>query len=89
MALGASSQQILRSVVGEGLRLTVTGLLIGFALSLAAGHGFKSVLYGVTPTDARTYLGVLSVLVAVSLLACGVPARRAARIDPAHALRQE
>jgi hypothetical protein len=89
MALGASSLQILGSIVGEGLRLTAAGLAIGFALSLAVGMGLRGFLYGITPTDGRTYLGVFSLLAAASLLACYLPARRAAGIDPMQALRQE
>jgi putative ABC transport system permease protein len=89
MALGASSQQILSSIVVEGLRLTAVGLVLGFALSVAAGKGLGGFLYGVTPTDSRTYLGVFSLLASSSLLACYLPARRASRIDPLQALRQE
>jgi putative ABC transport system permease protein len=89
MALGASSRDILGDVVGEGLRMTGVGLAIGFALSLAAGAALKSVLYGISPTDARTYAGVFGLLAAASLLACYLPARRATRIDPIQALRQE
>src|SRR5687767_2805119 len=57
IALGASSQQLLGAAVREGLRWTAAGLLIGFALSLGAGRVFRSVLFGITPTDAFTYLG--------------------------------
>jgi predicted permease len=89
MALGASSRQILVSVLGEGLRLTVVGLGIGFALSLITGRSVRSLLYGITPTDTATYLGVFSLLALASLIACYLPARRAARIDPMQALRQE
>jgi predicted permease len=89
IALGASSQQILGSVIGQGLRWTGAGLAIGFVLSLAAGMAFRSLLVGVTPTDAPTYLGVFTLLAVASLLACYLPARRAARIDPIQALRQE
>jgi putative ABC transport system permease protein len=89
MALGASSRQILGTVLKEGLLLTAIGLAIGFGLSLAAGKALGSLLFGVTPTDLPTYLGVFAVLAVVSLVACYLPARRAARIDPMRALRQE
>jgi predicted lysophospholipase L1 biosynthesis ABC-type transport system permease subunit len=89
MALGASSADILGSVVREGLRLTAAGLLIGGALSIAAATVLRSMLFGVKPTDARTYLVVFALLGAASLVACYLPARRSARIDPMQALRQE
>ena len=89
MALGASSRQILRGVLGEGLRLTAAGLVAGLLLSAAVGRGLKGLLFGVTPTDAVTYGGVFVLLAAVALLACYLPARRAAAIDPTVALRQE
>jgi ABC-type antimicrobial peptide transport system permease subunit len=89
MALGASSRQILVSVLREGSRLTAVGLGIGFALSLIIGSSVRSLLYGTTPTDPPTYLGVFGLLALASLLACYLPAQRAARIDPMQALRQE
>ncbi len=89
IALGASSHRILRTVLGEGLRMTALGLAVGLALSLAAGTALRGLLYGVSPTDARTYLAVFVALAAASLVACYLPARRATRIDPMQALRQE
>ena len=89
MALGASSRQILRTVLREGLQLTAAGLVLGFLLSVAVGRTLRGILFGVTPTDVATYLGVFVVLAAVSLVACYLPARRAAGIDPTVALRQE
>jgi ABC-type antimicrobial peptide transport system permease subunit len=89
MALGASARQILRSVIGEGLRLTLVGLAIGAGLSLLSGRALASVLFGVRPTDPSTYAGVVAVLAAASLVACYIPAWRASRVDPMEALRQE
>ena len=63
--------------------------MTGFALSVAAGLALRRLLVGVTPTDPLTYLGVLAVLALVSLIACCVPARRAASINPVEALRAE
>jgi ABC-type antimicrobial peptide transport system permease subunit len=89
MALGASARQVVTSVLREQSRLTVSGLLCGFALSLVVGGGLDSVLYGITPTDPLTYAAVFTLLATVSLLACYVPARGAARVDPMRALRCE
>jgi putative ABC transport system permease protein len=89
MALGASPRQILDTVVKEGLLLTAFGVGIGLALSAAAGRAFQSLLFGITPTDRPTYLAVIALLAIVSLFACYIPARRAARTDPTVALREE
>jgi predicted permease len=89
IALGASSRQIVGAVLSEGFRWTAAGLVMGFALSLAAGQAARNLLFGVTPTDAWTYIGVFALLAAASLLACYLPARRAARTSPMTALRHE
>jgi len=89
MALGASTREIRLSVLREGSRLTAVGLAIGMALSLAVAQALRSFLFGVAPTDARTFAGVLTLLAAASLVACYLPAHRASRIDPMAALRQE
>jgi putative ABC transport system permease protein len=89
IALGASSGQIVTSVLRDAFVLAGIGLAIGFASSLAAGRGLGNLLYGITPTDAVTYGGVFVSLSLASLIACYLPARRAARVDPMHALRQE
>src|SRR4029077_17506351 len=86
IALGASSRQILTAAIQEGLRWTAGGLAFGFALSFGAGRVFRSVLFGITPTDTATYLGVFAVLASASLLACYLPARRVAQIDPMQTL---
>ena len=89
VAMGASSRHIIRSVLKEGLALTAAGLTLGFALSLVAGVGLRSLLYGVTPSDSLTYVGVSALLTAASMLACYLPARRASHVDPLVALRYE
>jgi predicted permease len=89
IALGASSRQLITSVMAESFRLTTIGLVAGFALSAAAGTLLARVLFGVTPTDPPTYVGVFVLLASASLLACYLPARRAARTDPLVALRTE
>jgi putative ABC transport system permease protein len=89
MALGASSRQVLTRVMREGLALTVVGLSLGFLLSLGAGTVLGAALYGITATDPMTYAGVFALLSGASLLACYLPARRAAKINPMAALRVE
>ncbi len=89
MALGASSQQIQSGVLREAFRLTVVGLVLGFALSVAVSLAFKSVLFGITPTDPTTYSGVFALLAIASLAASYLPAWRAGRVNVVEALRQE
>jgi predicted permease len=89
IALGASSRQILLSVLKDGLKLTAIGLVIGFGLSVLTGTGLSRVLYGITPTDPVTYGGVLLLLALASLAACSLPAVRASRVNPISTLRQE
>jgi predicted permease len=89
IALGASARQVLQTVLREGFALTFAGLIAGFALSLAVGRVLGGALYGITPTDPLTFAGVFILLSGASLLACYLPARRAARIDPMKALRVE
>jgi putative ABC transport system permease protein len=89
IALGASASQVIGSVLKEGLTLTSVGLLCGLVLSIAVAVAARGVLFGVTPTDPRTYAGVFALLAVVSLVACCLPARGASRVDPVKALRQE
>jgi predicted permease len=89
MTLGASKQDILRLVLGHGLRLTLVGVVIGLAASFALTRYLRSMLLGVTSTDALTFSSVAILLCAVALFACFIPARRAMRVDPMVALRYE
>jgi predicted permease len=89
MAIGAGRGDVLRMVLGQGARLAGMGLAIGLAASFAVARLMTSFLYGVRPTDPLTFIAVASLLVAVLLLACYLPARRAMRVDPIVALRQE
>jgi predicted permease len=89
MALGASKDDILRLVLGHGLRLTLIGVVLGLAASFALTRYMGSMLLGVTSTDALTFSSVAILLCAVALLACFIPARRAMRVDPMVALRYE
>jgi putative ABC transport system permease protein len=89
IALGAQGTDLTWSVVRDGLRLVAIGAVAGVALSLAVLPLFGTLLFGVTPNDAMTYAFVLTLLGAVAGLASYVPARRAARVQPLTALRQE
>jgi putative ABC transport system permease protein len=89
MALGAEKREILRMVVGQGLKLALIGVAIGTAGALALTRFLSSLLYGVKPTDPLTFIAVSLILIAVSLLACYIPARRASKVDPMDALRYE
>ena len=89
MALGASQTQVMRDVLGNGMRLTTMGLVFGLAGALAVTRLLSSLLYGVGSTDAITFAAVSVVLTAVALMASYLPSRRATRIDPLVALRYE
>ncbi|MGB8837623.1 MAG: ABC transporter permease [Candidatus Acidiferrales bacterium] len=89
MALGAHPRDILRLVVGQGMRLTLTGLLLGIAAALTTGSLLANILFGVKQTDPLTFLVVSAILLSAAVLACYLPARRAMRLDPITALRDE
>jgi putative ABC transport system permease protein len=89
MALGAQGRDVLKLVVGQGLMLTIVGIALGLAASLALTRLIKSLLFGVTATDPLTFTCVSLFLILVAVLACYIPARRATRVDPMVALRYE
>jgi predicted permease len=89
VALGAGSGDVLRMILGQGLRTIFIGVAIGIAGSLALTRTVESLLFGVTATDPLTFGGVTLLLVGAALLACYVPARRATKVDPMVALRYE
>jgi len=89
IAVGAQRGDILRLVLGHGARLAGIGLVAGVVASLGAGRALSSLLFQVSPFDPATLGGASVVLVAVALLACYLPARRAMRVDPLAALRHE
>ncbi len=88
-ALGASRRQILALVVRQGMSLTVLGVMIGLAGAVAASRAVASLLFGTSPLDPMTYVSVVAILLAVSAIACWLPAWRAAWVDPAVTLRAE
>jgi putative ABC transport system permease protein len=89
MAIGARPADVLRMVVGDGLKLAAFGVVLGIGVALAMARVIESMLFEVTPFDAASYAAVATVLLAVAAFACYVPARRAMRVDPLIALRQE
>jgi putative ABC transport system permease protein len=89
MALGAERRNVLRLIVQQGLRLTLLGVVLGIAGAWALTSFLASFLFGVAPRDPATFVLVSLALVAVSILACYIPARRATRVDPMVALRYE
>jgi predicted permease len=89
MALGASLRDVLRLIVGQGMRMALIGIVLGLMGAFALTRVLGSLLLGVGTTDSVTFVGVPVLLIVVALLACYIPARRAARVDPLVALRHE
>jgi putative ABC transport system permease protein len=89
VALGAQAQDVLKLILKQGLKLTLIGIGLGLLTAFALTRWLESLLFGVRPTDALTFGAIAVVLLSVALLACLVPARRAAKVDPIVALRYE
>jgi putative ABC transport system permease protein len=89
MAIGARPAEIVLMILSHGMGLAATGVVLGVVVAFALTHTVRTFLFGVTPTDPITFVGVAAVLSAAAFTACYVPARRAAKVDPLRALRTE
>jgi predicted permease len=89
MALGAGHAEVLRMIIGEGLALTLAGIVAGLLLAVALTRLLSGFLYGISATDPITYLATTLLLVVVALLACYFPAHKASKVDPMTVLRHE
>ena len=89
IALGAHARDVLRMILGEGLRFGLTGIVIGALIALGAGHWVQPMLYGESAHDPLVYVAVAAVLAIVAVAASAIPALRAMRLDPSIALRTE
>ena len=89
MAIGARAGEIFRMIIGEGLKLSLAGLVLGLLGALWLGRAVSSLLFGVTATDPYTFISVSLLLTLVAVAACYFPARRAMKVEPTVALRQD
>jgi putative ABC transport system permease protein len=87
LALGAQSKDVLKLIIGQGIRLSFAGLLLGLGGALSLTRVMKTLLFGISATDPLTFAVIALLLMAVALLACWIPARRATKVDPMIALR--
>jgi putative ABC transport system permease protein len=89
MALGAQTHDVLKLVLGQGLRLALIGTTIGLATAFGLTRLMRTLLFGVSPTDALTFSAIAALLLLMALLACYVPARRATKVDPLEVLHHD
>jgi putative ABC transport system permease protein len=89
MALGADRSDVLKMILRQGMALTLLGVALGVAMTAMLTRLMAKLLYGVSPTDPETFAAITLLLIAVAILACWIPGRRAAKVDPMIALRQD
>jgi ABC-type antimicrobial peptide transport system permease subunit len=89
IALGARADGVVRLIVKEGMAVSIAGIAAGVVTAMILGRAVSSLVYGIRPDDLLTFAAVAGVLALVALAACSLPARRAARVDPMIALREE
>jgi ABC-type antimicrobial peptide transport system permease subunit len=89
LALGAQTSNVLRLILGQGLRLAVVGVGLGLLAAIALTRLLKGLLFGISASDPWTFAVIAALLAGVALLACWVPARRATKVDPLEALKYE
>jgi putative ABC transport system permease protein len=89
IALGATTRDLARLIVGQGLKMVLSGIVIGVLSALALKRVIGKLLFGVSPSDPLTFAAIALLLIGVALLACWIPARRAMKVDPLRALRSE
>lgn len=89
LALGAQARDVFKLIIGQGMLLITMGVALGLAVSYALTRLVASLLYGVAPTNAKTFIAVAAGLALIALIACYLPARRATKVDPLEALRYE
>ena len=89
MALGAQTKDVLRMVLGEGLRMVLLGVVIGVSAGIGLSRYLASLFFGVSPANPGTYLQVALLMMSIALVACLLPAWRAIRVNPMMALRYE
>ena len=89
IAMGARPGQVIRQFVREGLKLIAISLIVGGAAAYGLTRLMRTLLFGVTPTDPQTYIAIAALTTTIALVACYIPARRAAKVDPLTALKQE
>jgi ABC-type transport system, involved in lipoprotein release, permease component len=89
LALGATTRNVFTLIVRDGMLLVFVGIAIGIAVSLLVARSLANFLYGVAPSDVATFVVTTALFIGVALAACAIPARRAMRVQPISALRQE